>query len=427
MKVEELMRAIGMIEDGLVMEAQHPSRLKIARRRRRAALAACCAAAAMLPLLPRLYGSLSAQSGAGAQNTVQDTAEKGQESAAQALEPFTLGFSMGDFGFEGILAYDEQELERGCPWQEGDGVPKTLAVYRSRNEVIAGGAARFGLDGGQMEQRLRELAQALGYKADAVEVFPSDEEIENYRRSLEEQGRDPDTDPNYEINTRACSARAEASGAAFRVDTTGQFTMKLKEPLLLPREYQIGPQSTIEDAERTALWLAGRYAKALGVENAQPQVSLEYTSTGERQLKLSVRSGGSLEHQLLEFGLGGLEFYLDDTGTGCTGLRLWGTQAAGELLGEYPVIPQQEAQSLLAEGKCFTSVTEEFPGMEYLAKTELVYREGTDAVAPYYRFMAELPTQRRENGLRTFGAYYVPAVEPEYLTDPPVSQWEMEK
>ena len=39
---------------------------------------------------------------------------------------------------------------------------------------------------------------------------------------------------------------------------------------------------------------------------------------------------------------------------------------------------------------------------------------------PYYRFYVELPEQEQEDGLKDYGAYYVPAVLAEYLTNKPV-------
>lgn len=38
---------------------------------------------------------------------------------------------------------------------------------------------------------------------------------------------------------------------------------------------------------------------------------------------------------------------------------------------------------------------------------------------PYYCFYVELPEEERD-GLKTYGAYYVPAVEKEYLTNMPL-------
>ena len=143
-------------------------------------------------------------------------------------------------------------------------------------------------------------------------------------------------------------------------------------------------------------------------------------------LTLRVRNGEELVEQLLDYSFGGVQFYLDETGSSCTGLRVWGRQAVGELMGQYPLITVDEAEQALVEGRCYTSVTETFPGIDHLGQVELVYREGSETVVPYYRFWVELPDLETESGLRTFGAYYVPAIEPDYLTDPPVAQWEMD-
>lgn len=52
------------------------------------------------------------------------------------------------------------------------------------------------------------------------------------------------------------------------------------------------------------------------------------------------------------------------------------------------------------------------PGIDYVAKAELVYRTGAreEYFMPYYRFYVELPEEERD-GLKTYGIYYVPAVE----------------
>ena len=62
------------------------------------------------------------------------------------------------------------------------------------------------------------------------------------------------------------------------------------------------------------------------------------------------------------------------------------------------------------------------PGEKYIKKVELVYRtsEMEEIYMPYYRFYVELPEENLEHGLKTYGAYYVPAVEGSYLTNMPV-------
>ena len=109
--------------------------------------------------------------------------------------------------------------------------------------------------------------------------------------------------------------------------------------------------------------------------------------------------------------------------------RFRGTQAIkyynadlSQKIGDYPIITAEEARRLLLEGHYITSVPEELPGEEYIARVELVYRTGRlDTVfMPYHRFLVELPAEALENGLKTFVAFYVPAVQSEYLENMPV-------
>ena len=54
---------------------------------------------------------------------------------------------------------------------------------------------------------------------------------------------------------------------------------------------------------------------------------------------------------------------------------------------------------------------------------ELVYRAPNEEVyQPYYRFWAEVEPEgiAQQEGVVTLGAYYVPAVEPQYLEELPV-------
>ena len=90
-------------------------------------------------------------------------------------------------------------------------------------------------------------------------------------------------------------------------------------------------------------------------------------------------------------------------------------------IGDYPIISPDKAQELLAESHYLTSVPYEFPGEAYVKKVELVYRTGAleTYYMPYYRFYVELPEETQENGLITYGAYYVPAVESRYISNMP--------
>ena len=86
------------------------------------------------------------------------------------------------------------------------------------------------------------------------------------------------------------------------------------------------------------------------------------------------------------------------------------------------MITLEEAEKLLINGNYLTTVPYEMPGLAHIKKAELIYRSGAreEYFMPYYRFYVELPEESQENGLKTYGAYYVPAVSGEYIANMPV-------
>ena len=94
-------------------------------------------------------------------------------------------------------------------------------------------------------------------------------------------------------------------------------------------------------------------------------------------------------------------------------------------IGDYPIITKEKATELLSNGNFASSVPFDFPGVEYVKKVELVYRNAywLDKIyMPYYKFYIELPERENwhGNGEKEYGAYYVPAVDGKYLKNMPV-------
>ena len=95
----------------------------------------------------------------------------------------------------------------------------------------------------------------------------------------------------------------------------------------------------------------------------------------------------------------------DDTSRRILVILRSGSRAAGELAQAMEMPPSRLSYHLAK-----------------LKKAELIYRTGEyeEYYMPYYRFYVELPEEERENGLKTYGAYYVPAVESSYIYNMPV-------
>lgn len=102
-------------------------------------------------------------------------------------------------------------------------------------------------------------------------------------------------------------------------------------------------------------------------------------------------AGGDYISQMVNYNFNRTVFYCDDEG------KLFLARVfqpdLSEKMGDYPIITTDKAYR--------TAETEEY----YM---------------PYYRFYVELPEEAREGGIKTYGAYYVPAVESIYIANMPV-------
>ena len=127
---------------------------------------------------------------------------------------------------------------------------------------------------------------------------------------------------------------------------------------------------------------------------------------------------------ILNYNFRRVSFFSDESGN-LSGIRLNDGLLSAEKLGNYPVISAEEATERLEAGNYQTSVPAAFSGKEYIGKVELVYRSGRleEVLLPYYRFYVLLPdtmnSSAAEQGLHTYGAYYVPAIAEEYIANMP--------
>ena len=149
---------------------------------------------------------------------------------------------------------------------------------------------------------------------------------------------------------------------------------------------------------------------------------------------------GSMEEQILNAALRDGTFYAtvkEDSSELDGMIRLCDWLIKAEKLGDYPLISVEEAKERLLQGKYVTSVPYELPGEDYVSAVELIYKNGPleEYYLPYYRFYVELSPCVSTNGdsdsywqgvgvetwcqepLVEYGAYYVPALPEEYLTN----------
>lgn len=302
------------------------------------------------------------------------------------LPMLTIALGETGMGFEGYMAYDISELVSGNPWTEEAGLT-TLPVYANPLELDEYGQPVG--DRAAMEAALEEVAGRLGLE----------------RAEIEE--------------TDWGALTIQGDGLTLDVSSTPTVTLEFELPRTLPQGYDFGHHAPYDAMEAAGEYLMETYDTLLDMET--PTLSLwggDYNIYREQGYQIEVYEGaGDLTDQLVGYHFRRVAFYPDDAGN-LWMIRFYQADLSHKL-GDYPIITVEEAQVLLGDGHYITSVPYALPGLEYVEKVELVYRNGAleGCWMPYYRFYVRLPEEAEEDGLQTFGAYYVPAVEGRFLTN----------
>lgn len=342
--------------------------------------------------------------------------QKVPETAAER-PMLTISENVSDgMGFESYRAYDISELVNANPWNDSLDI-STLPVYHNpltydENFIASGG------DFDKMHELLLEVADRLGLdseKLDITDDAPDKETRKMITESFEIAGKK--VPEGYFNPTKLL---AEENGFRIEVDQTMTATIFFAPAQSLPEKYHFTYHSSYEDILSTAEYLKQEYKDLIGIDN--PQINV-YGGNYNDQLEQTYSieffdANGSETEQILNYNFNRIAFYCDDSGN-LFMVRIHQPDLS-QKAGDYPIITSEKAEELLASGNYITNVPDEMPGLEYVRKVELVYHSETyDAYfMPYYCFYVELP-EKEENGLKTYGAYYVPAVRGDYISNMP--------
>lgn len=322
-------------------------------------------------------------------------------------------------GFEGYMAYHASELINANPWNESLRI-STLPVYQNPLTYGADGISA-GIDFDKMRKVLLETAGRLGLDTNAL-MITDDMPDEKTKQEIREKFQAAeDTVP--EEYFRPAKLIAKADGVEIEVEADMTASISFDPAVSLPGEYNFKDYASYDDIAAVSDYLKREYKELIGFDN--PQVNIfggDYTYDGKQAYSIEFfNAGGSSAQQIVNYNFRRVAFYGDEEGD-LSLARIYRPDLSRKI-GDYPIITSAQARKLLAKGKYLTSVPYEMPGLEYVKKTELVYRTGNRETyyMPYYRFYVELPQEEQENGLKTYGAYYVPAVEEAYISNMPAS------
>lgn len=344
-------------------------------KRKNSAWLRYCAAAACLALV--LF--------AGAELLLRDESDSDSD-----LPMLSISEDAAGMGYEGYLAYDISELVNSNPWRESSAI-STLPVYENvlsfDSAFVASGA-----DTDKMRTLILDIAESLGLDADALTVT------------------DASTTPVI-----------SAEGMRIEVSQAMTASVFFEPAISLPEEYNFTYHASYSDKLAAAGYLKSEYREFIGFAEAQVNVYGGDRDIYGRQSYFVefFDAGGSDAEQIINYNFNRVAFSCDDNGELFIARKY--QPDLSKKLGDYPIISAAQAQELLLRGNYITSVPYALPGGEFIKKVELIYRTGEheEYYMPYYRFYVELPGEERENGLKTFGAYYVPAVDSSYISNMP--------
>ena len=303
----------------------------------------------------------------------------------------------GGMGFEGFWAYDVSELLDGNPSRENCEFTKLPVFIEPSNEIYShGDFPVYTMD--EMEERLKDIAGLL-----------TDEEFTPVDRH-----------PNGDYY-KAKAGDISLSMYAY----SSRIYIEFEYPIALPNEYDICDTTDRDHAVRSLQYLGEKYKNIIRMDDPTPIVFTDFSIYNEPLTTFALYDNSEDPlTALINYNLRKVYFY---GGKNLSTISVYDDYDYKEFAGMYPVISYEEAYDKLIGGDYYTTVWEEeylpdgintdeifFTGISYKRTADYKY------TLPYYRFLVELHAERTDEnalseGMKEYGAFYVPAVSPDYL------------
>jgi hypothetical protein len=321
-------------------------------------------------------------------------------------------------GYEGYMAYDISELINANPWDE-DSEISTLPVYQNSLTYDANFIAS-GADFDKMQKFILDVAGRLGLDTNNLTITDNAPDEESQQKIIEKFQSVGEAVPDgYFDPTKLI---IEADGIKIEVDQSMTAKVSFDPAVQLPEEYNFTHFASYDDKIAVAEYLKIKYEDFIGIGNPQANIyGGDYNIYNQQMYSIEFfNANGSEIEQLINYNFNRVTFGCNDEGKLFIA-RVYQPDLSVKI-GDYPIINSEQAKELLLNGNYITTVPYEISEEKFIKKVELIYRTGEheECFMPYYRFFVELPEDERENGLKTYGAYYVPAVESSYISNMPV-------
>lgn len=320
-------------------------------------------------------------------------------------------------GLPGARAYDISEIINANPWTERTKV-SSLPVYQNIQAYESIGTINADLD--KMKGLLLELANRLGMSAHTIKITDDTPNAETQAAIINKFDETGDSAPEGYFTPS--SVNVEDNGIRVEVDQQMIATVRFKPALSLPEGYNFTYYAAYDEVVAVAQYLKEEYMDFIGMDN--PKINVyggAYDLYSQQAYSIEFYDGsGDITDQIVNYNFNRVAFYCDDEGK-LYMARVFQPDLSIKV-GDYPIITVSEAKEQLKNGGFVSPLREKGPDLQSVAKVELIYRTGSTEkyFMPYYRFFVELSDKRRDNGLRVYQIYDVPAVEGKYISNMPV-------
>lgn len=323
-------------------------------------------------------------------------------------------------GFEGYMAHNIRDLVNGNPWTP-DMKLSTLPVYE--NAVLYDSNQQpLSLDCTAMREFLLAIAARLGLDPESLIITdnaPSEEEQQAIRQKHALAGIDPPSESIFAPTVLI----AQSNGITIQVDQSMTARIDFEEPVAYPDDLTF-PVATAsyKDTEKLSSYLLETYFPLLGMENPIVDISGgDYDIHGNQYFDIAFYEDvANNTEKILQYNFNRFRFCNNDDGKL---FLIWISRPdLSHLHGNYPILPEAQAREELLSGHYVTSVPCDTFAAEDIKKVELVYYFETyqPLYIPYYKYYIDITEHlplagNNPNEFRQYGAYYVPAIHPDYL------------
>lgn len=306
--------------------------------------------------------------------------------------------SIGNFtsegnGYSGIWVYDINEYTNNNPWDETMQL-QTMPVYR--NMVTTNdNYQHLWVDYNYMHDFLLDTAKRLKIDSNSLIITNN---YNLYRPSI--IGKTDDIEIEVSLDD-----------IVIHFDST----------ISLPLNYHFDDFASYKEKRFVAQYIKEKYKEFINMKD--PQIDIEggdYNIDFKQSYNIEFfEVGDDAISQIINYNFNRIQFYNDM-------IRINYTDLSNKV-GDYPIISVDQARELLENHHYITNVPYQMPGIDHVAKVELVYINNLyeKYFMPYYRFYVELPIDEVYPGefegtnMKNYGIYYVPAIESSYLTNMP--------